>query len=284
MSDPQVVLVTGGNKGIGLEAVKYLSQKKSNDIILLASRSVKNAEEAVEKLKSSQSSHQYSNIEIVQLDVTDSASLEALVDHVKTKYGKLDALVHNSAVIHVDGDTLSPQVLEINIRGSRDTIEAFLPLIPRNTGRISLVASEAGAWYMNTLEEPTRTALSDVENVNWEKVEHWVEDWTLFSKGQQSELKWVPIDNAVGEAYYPSKAILTSWARAFAIQHPEVKLAIVCPGHCATEMNGYSGPRPASAGGESISWPVLNEFESGHFYQDGKEHPFVKPAPDYFGK
>jgi NAD(P)-dependent dehydrogenase (short-subunit alcohol dehydrogenase family) len=135
---------------------------------------------------------------------------------------------------------------------------------------------------MDKLDESTRNALGDVENVDWAKIEHWIGDWTAFSKGEKSELKWVPTDTMVGQAYCTSKGILTSWLRAFAIQHPEVKLAIVCPGYCATELNGFSGPRPASVGGESIVWPLFNDFKSGQFFQDGQEHPFVKPMPQHF--
>jgi NAD(P)-dependent dehydrogenase (short-subunit alcohol dehydrogenase family) len=276
-----VILVTGSNKGIGYEAVKYLSQKKPNDTILLSSRSVKNGEEAVEKMRSSVSGHQFSNVEVVQLDITDSASLKALVDHVRTKYGKLDVLLHNSGIMSVDGDEMSPQVLETNVTAARNTVEAFLPLIPKDTGIVTVVSSQVGAWYMNKLDVSTRQALEDVENVDWAKIEHWIEDWTAFSKGQKSEMKWVPTDTLDGEAYFTSKALLTSWVRAFAIQHPEVRVAIVCPGYCATDMTGYLGPRPASVGAESIAWPLLNEFKSGQFYQDGKEHQFVLPMPQF---
>lgn len=59
------------------------------------------------------------------------------------------------------------------------------------------------------------------------------------------------------------------------------KATVPCPGYCATELNNFSGPRPASVGRESISWPVLNHFVSGHFYQDGKELPLVHPIPQW---
>lgn len=176
---------------------------------------------------------------------------------------------------------MSPQVLETNVTAARNTVEAFLPLIPKDTGIITVVSSQVGAWYMNKLDVSTRQALEDVENVDWAKIEHWIEDWTAFSKGQKSEMKWVPTDTLDGEAYFTSKALLTSWVRAFAIQHPEVNVAIVCPGYCATDMTGYLDPRPASVGAESIAWPLLNEFKSGQFYQDGKEHVFVLPMPQF---
>ena len=58
---------------------------------------------------------------------------------------------------------------------------------------------------------------------------------------------------------------------------------VVCPGYCATDLNHNNGLRPASKGGESVSWPVLNqsEAESGQFYQDGHTHPYSMTIPQW---
>ena len=63
----------------------------------------------------------------------------------------------------------------------------------------------------------------------------------------------------------------------------DVDQTIVCPGYCATDINHHSGQRPASKGGESVSFPVLHpsEAEAGQFYQDGHVHPFVVPMPQW---
>jgi NAD(P)-dependent dehydrogenase (short-subunit alcohol dehydrogenase family) len=248
-----VILVTGANKGIGYEAVKYLSQHKPNDTILLASRSIKNGNDAVEKMKSSVPDHAFSNVEVVQLDITDTASIEALVEQIRAKHGKLDVLVHNSAISNLNGDAMSPEVLEVNVRGARNTVEAFLPILPKHRGTVVLVSSEVGPWYMSQLPEPTKKALDDVKNVDWTKIEHWLKDWSSFTKGQESEFKWAPVTNMIGQAYCFSKGIVNAWTRSFAIQHPEIKVALVCPGYChhPWEARALCGPcstnsRPAT--------------------------------------
>lgn len=76
--------------------------------------------------------------------------------------------------------------------------------------------------------------------------------------------------------------MLNPYLRNFAKTHPDVKLAIACPGFCATDLNGHRGTRSAEAGGESIIWPTLNEFESGKFYEDGMEKEFDQAVPEEF--
>ncbi|WRT68795.1 uncharacterized protein IL334_005775 [Kwoniella shivajii] len=275
-----IVLVTGGNKGIGYEAVKYVSQRSPDDSILLASRSVLNGEDAVNKMKTAVPGCSFANVEVVQLDITDRSSIDNLVNHVRSKYGRLDILVHNSGISNAAGDPLSPEVFVVNIQGAHDTIEAFLPLLPKNTGKIALVSSEVGAWYMHNLDESSRKALDEVDEIDWPQIEEWMTDYTAFSKGQPAVMKWIPLDTRLGFAYTASKALVTTWGRSFAVHNPQVKLAIVCPGYCATDLNHFSGTRPAAEGGKSIVWPLYNEFESGHFYQDGVELPFAMPIPE----
>ena len=90
---PYTVLITGANKGIGYEAVKLLAQKKPDAIILLGSRSTKNGEDAIAKMKSSAPSHDFSNVKVLPIDITSSSSLFSAAEHVKSTYTTLDALI-----------------------------------------------------------------------------------------------------------------------------------------------------------------------------------------------
>jgi len=282
MSD-RVVLVTGANRGIGYEAVKHLSQQLPQSTILLSSRSLSNGEEAIKKMQTDTPSHKFDNVEVVQLDITDSSSLSSAVKTIKEKYGKLTDLLHNTGIADVKGDGMSPDVLDVNIRCAKETIEAFLPIMP-SSGKIALVSSEVGAWYTAAADEQLRAKLEDVPSNDWATIQKYVADWTSFAKGESAELKWNPTSSMLDQAYGTSKALVTAWARNFATQS-KIPLAIVCPGYCATELNGWSGPRSAEVGGISVAWPLLNDFESGHFYQDGKDLPIVFSMPkDFFEK
>lgn len=78
-------MVTGGNKGIGFHICKQLASK--GIMVILASRDEKRGTEAQEKLK------EFDNVVFHQLDVVDPASVAALVEFIKTKFGRLDILV-----------------------------------------------------------------------------------------------------------------------------------------------------------------------------------------------
>jgi len=94
MASKQVILITGGNTGLGYETVKALCQSSTAYEILIGSRSVQNGEDAVEKLKK-EVSETVSAISVVQVDISSDDSIEKAAEHVKAKYGKLDILINN---------------------------------------------------------------------------------------------------------------------------------------------------------------------------------------------
>lgn len=279
--DKRIVLVTGANRGIGYEAVKYLSQKLPNGVILLGTRSVTNGNDAIKKMQESVSSHKFDNIKVLEVDISSESSLQKALTEVRNTYSKLDVLLHNSGIAQADGDSLSRKVLDVNVTNARDTILTFLPIIPKN-GSVIVVSSEVGSWNMSTQTEELRNRLNDPKQNSWDKIHQLLEDWVSFSREGKHTENWPALSMPTG-AYCTSKSLLTAWLRHFAIEHPEIQLAIVCPGYCATELNNHAGPRPASVGGESVSWPILNKFETGQFYQDGTKHTFIMDVPDWVG-
>ncbi|KAJ4970861.1 hypothetical protein NE237_003960 [Protea cynaroides] len=85
-------VVTGANKGIGLEICRQLA---SNGVaVVLTARDEKRGVEAVEKLKESG----LSDVIFHQLDGKEPASIASLAHFIKTQLGKLDILVNNAAV------------------------------------------------------------------------------------------------------------------------------------------------------------------------------------------
>lgn len=281
MSDSRIILVTGGNRGIGYEAVKQLSENLPKSTILLSSRTTKNGEDAIAKMKEASPENTYDNVKVVELDIASQSSIDKAVAEIKQKYGKLDDLLHNSGISSHNGDPMSPHVLEVNIVGAKNTIESFKSIIPPKTGRIVLVSSEVGTWYTQAVDKATQAKLEDVPSNDWASTEKLIADWNAFAKGEKSDLTWCKTDNMLGQAYCTSKGILTAWARHFASTNPDHPLAIVCPGYCATELNGWSGPRSAAVGGTSVIWPLMNDFENGKLYQDGKVMAFKTEMPSF---
>ncbi|KAK1021053.1 hypothetical protein LTR33_018593, partial [Friedmanniomyces endolithicus] len=95
MAAKQILLITGGNTGLGYEAVKALYASATPYEILMGSRKVSNGEQAIEKLKQ-EVKESSSNVSVVQADVTSDESLEKLVGGIESKYGKLDVLINNA--------------------------------------------------------------------------------------------------------------------------------------------------------------------------------------------
>nr|AAQ55959.1 neomenthol dehydrogenase [Mentha x piperita] len=97
-------LVTGANRGIGFEICRQLASK--GIMVILASRNEKRGIEARERLIKELGSEFGNYVIFHQLDVADPASLDALVNFIKTKFGSLDILVNNAGIngVEVEGD------------------------------------------------------------------------------------------------------------------------------------------------------------------------------------
>lgn len=276
--DKRIILVTGANKGLGYEVVKQLSQRFPHGTIFLGTRSLDNGQKAIARMQDEKSA-KVDNVKSIELDVTDKQSIARAAQVVKAAHGHLDVLVCNAGVSGLNGES-AETVLSVNVDGVRDTIEAFLPVLTP-TGLITVVASEVGAWAMDALPAKLQETLSAPQDITWSRIQQLRADWLAYKKEQKHEEPWPPVTLVV-DTYGVSKALLLAWTRWFALQQPQRKVVIVCPGYCATDLNKHTGPRSAAVGGESIIWPILHaEAESGKFYQDGKQLNFLVAAPEW---
>ena len=142
----KVALVTGANKGIGLETSRQLARKGMT--ILMGARSRERGLAAATELK-----NEGLDVLFVQLDVTKEADIEQVNAFIKKNYGKLDVLVNNAGIIHQEenwglnnADSVSAKVLketfEVNFFGLIVLTQSLLPLIKKSTnGYITNVSS-----------------------------------------------------------------------------------------------------------------------------------------------
>ena len=145
---PSIALVSGGNRGIGLEVVRRLAA--SGHMVLLGSRDLAKGEAAARAIGDGYSER----VIAVRLDVTNPASVERLARDVDQQFGGLHVLV-NSAAVHYDtGQTATAadiegvvrEAFETNVLGAWRLISAFVPPMRRSGwGRIVNVSSGAGA-------------------------------------------------------------------------------------------------------------------------------------------
>lgn len=100
MASSKVILITGGNNGIGYETVKALLQSDKAYHVLLGSRSLKKAKRAIEALHQ-ECPESTSTVEAVQVDLTSDESIEKAFEQVKASPGHIDILINNAGVYHL---------------------------------------------------------------------------------------------------------------------------------------------------------------------------------------
>jgi NAD(P)-dependent dehydrogenase (short-subunit alcohol dehydrogenase family) len=140
-----VAIVTGANRGIGLEVCRQLAA--SGRHVILGSRNASAGEAAARSLVD-----RGLDVETHPLDVTDDESVRALAHHVERSLGGADILVNNAGLLlDEDGDVLDIDIqhfrdsMETNVYGPLRLAQAFMPgMIERGYGRIVNVSSGAG--------------------------------------------------------------------------------------------------------------------------------------------
>jgi NAD(P)-dependent dehydrogenase (short-subunit alcohol dehydrogenase family) len=90
----KIMIVTGGNSGLGLESVKAFAMKGAE--VILACRSVENGEKAKAEILRD---HPEGKIELMELDLADLASVESFASAIKGAYSKIDVLLNNAGIM-----------------------------------------------------------------------------------------------------------------------------------------------------------------------------------------
>jgi NAD(P)-dependent dehydrogenase (short-subunit alcohol dehydrogenase family) len=143
MAEERVALVSGGNRGIGLEICRQLAERGYT--VVLGSRDEERGREAAEKLGG--------DVHARQLDVCDDESVDRLATQIEEEFGRLDVLVNNAGISNDDGQSgveadldRVRASLEANLLGAWRLSEAAIPLMRRNNyGRIVNISSGLGA-------------------------------------------------------------------------------------------------------------------------------------------
>lgn len=148
----KVALITGANKGIGLETARQLG--KLGVTILVGARDLKKGESAAEVLRGLGV-----DARAIKLDVVSEADRAAAAKHIEKEFGRLDILINNAAVMQ-DART-GNQTGTTSAKALRDTFEtnffavvaltqALLPLIRKSpAGRIVNLSSILGSQTLH---------------------------------------------------------------------------------------------------------------------------------------
>jgi NAD(P)-dependent dehydrogenase (short-subunit alcohol dehydrogenase family) len=143
---PLTILVTGGNKGIGLEVCRQLA--KAGHRVFLSARSVERGQAAVATLKK-----EGLTVEFLEMDVADDKSIVRAGKELGGKIKALNVLINNAAILQ----TWMGTILDVTADELRDTFntnvvgpvlltQALLPLLEAGKpARVINVSSQLGS-------------------------------------------------------------------------------------------------------------------------------------------
>ncbi len=263
----KTVIVTGGNRGIGLEICRQLDSLGHR--VILGSRDMEKGLNAAKSLSK--------NVIVKQLDVTNDETIGNLFEFVKKEFGLLDVLINNAGINKdfENSDTglagKAKDIIETSLPGARPLIKAAASVM-RSTGMI-----------------PRRRVAGDIPLI---QVKHIMETnfygaWRMVQVFipllKKSKGRIINISSGMGElgsltgdfpGYRLSKASLNALTIMFSneLKDDGIKVNAICPGWVRTDMGGPDAPRSVSEGADTAVWLVTEEnIPTGKFFRDRKE-------------
>jgi len=144
--EKKIALITGANKGIGLETARQLAGLGYQ--VLLGARKEAEGRAAAESI----------GVQFVHLDMSDPATFRAAADKIAAEYGRLDVLVNNAGIGPDNGlkPSESPMAMiretfETNVFAVVELTQVLLPLLRKSdAGRVVNLSSILGSLTMNS--------------------------------------------------------------------------------------------------------------------------------------
>ncbi|XP_062598145.1 uncharacterized protein LOC134259567 [Saccostrea cucullata] len=135
----KVAVVTGANRGLGLELVRQLCKTFDGDVILTSRMSDK-GNAALNKLKVEGLRPRYH-----ELDITQAASIRMFEDFIKSEYGGIDVLINNAAVTYKKNELVplfrqAQLSIETDFKGTLNVCRILLPHMHPH-GRVVLITN-----------------------------------------------------------------------------------------------------------------------------------------------
>ena len=242
----KAALVTGANKGIGHEIARQLAGLGFT--VFAAARDPERGEASAAALREGGL-----DVRFVALDVTKTATILAAAKVIEEQVGRLDVLINNAGmgILRTPPAVLTADdvrtVYETNVFGVIAVTQAMLPLLERSpAGRIVNISSTLGS--LAAASDPGRPTAS------------------------------AGYATSIGLAYSTSKTALNAVTVSFAnqLRATPIKVNAACPGHVATDLNGFAGPRTVEQGArEPVRLAMLDaDGPTGGFFDDAGPKPW----------
>ena len=261
----KTILVTGGNRGIGLEICRQLDAL--GHTVILGSRDFEKGLNAVQNLSN--------KLIVKQLDVTDEQSIQAVFRFARDEFGHLDVLINNAGI-----NSSSSEGKKSLLRQAKGALEEHIPGVRNLTSRIIPVLQNAG--MISKHGDVADVSLNEADQVMetnlygpWRMIQVFL---PLLEKSDNGRI--INISSGMGElnrlagdysAYRMSKAGLNALTIMFAreLERKEISVNAMCPGWVKTDMGGPNATRSVSQGADTAVWLATEpEIPSGRFFRD----------------
>ncbi len=242
----KVALVSGANKGIGLETSRQLG--KLGTTVLLGARDLAKGEKAAGSLRS-----EGIDAHAVQLDVTKQADIAALAARIEKDFGKLDVLVNNAGLfVEQFGQVnTSATITQSDLRATFET--NFFAVVAVTQALLPMLRKAPAARIVN--------------------ISSWMGSQTLQSSPD------APIYDVKVFAYNSSKSALNNFTihLAHALRDTKIKVNSAHPGWVKTDMGGLdAAPMEVTEGAKTgVTLATLPEDGvTGSFVHLGETLPW----------
>lgn len=146
----RIALVTGANKGIGLEIARQLAE--AGVMVVMGGRDLKRGQDAANALAETGLT-----VEAIEIDLNDETTIASAAEQIAARHGRLDILMNNAGIVDAEDGPPSiattgaaRRVMETNFLGTLAVTQAMLPLLRRSrAGRIVNLSTTLGSLAIN---------------------------------------------------------------------------------------------------------------------------------------
>mmetsp|Transcript_9166 Transcript_9166/g.20422 ORF Transcript_9166/g.20422 Transcript_9166/m.20422 type:complete len:278 (+) Transcript_9166:91-924(+) len=264
-----VAVVTGGNRGIGLEIASQCVAAGFQ--VVLAARDETRGLSAAQSL----------GCDFSKLDLDDAESILQCARYVQSKYGQIDVLINNASMAYKHADTTPWTVkarttMTTNYFGTLAVMEAFVPIL-RPGARVVTVASSSGHLRLIPSEKLQHELASADSTLTIPRLSELMQSFVLAVEESRSRdsaptsswphcAKGWP-NSAYGMSKLGQIAMTKIYARLLAPNG--ITATCCCPGNVATGMNPRGARTPAQ-GADTPVWLACQNspMMTGQFFQD----------------
>ncbi|KAF2844712.1 NAD(P)-binding protein [Plenodomus tracheiphilus IPT5] len=227
MTNDQVIIVTGSNRGVGKGIISLLAQQSLSSPLTIYATSRCGSKSDIQPSNSNR-------IIYTQLDITNISSIASLFSQIRENNHTAFILINNAAVSNDYRETpkYAAETVMTNYHGTRDMCVAFLSQANLKPGsRIVNVTSgyNALSTYAPSIQAAFRSAatISDVDG----QAQSYLSAVTSGPEAQEGA-GW----GAGARSYKVSKALVNVLTVVLARQNPGVLVNCCCPGWTDTDM------------------------------------------------